>query len=152
MKSSHITLDLATGEHDLRDFYYTFVELCKFTKDIDELESDTERWYFYLKNAQETIGEVYEKMIAQTPILVKAYKELDKAYWSEAEMHTYDEVTKHALDTKAKLDYKYKEGLKEGRQEGLHEIALKMLAQGYPAGEIQRLTGVHTADLQGPRQ
>ena len=130
MKSSHITLDLATGEHDLRDFYYTFVELCKFTKDIDELESDTERWYFYLKNAQETIGEVYEKMIAQTPILVKAYKELDKAYWSEAEMHTYDEVTKHALDTKAKLDYKYKEGLKEGRQEGLHEIALKMLAQG----------------------
>ena len=36
--------------------------------------------------------------------------------------------------------------------EGLHEIVLKMLAQGYPADEIQRLTGMSATDLQGPRQ
>ena len=160
IKSDHIILDRATLEHNLRDFRFIFIELPKFKKTIDELESNTDRWYYYLKHAQETIGEVYEKMIAQAPVMERAYKELDKAYWSEAEMNTYDGMMKKIMDAESKMIYQRKEGRREGREEGRKEgvkegktaksleIAQQMLAKGYPVAEIQTLTGLSAEEVQ----
>ena len=46
-KSSHITLDKVTYEHDLKDFSYTFVELPKFNKTIEEAKNHIEDIWFY---------------------------------------------------------------------------------------------------------
>ena len=41
-KSNHVILDKATYSHDLKDFSFTFLELPKFNKTIDELHTITE--------------------------------------------------------------------------------------------------------------
>ncbi|MDJ1305568.1 MAG: Rpn family recombination-promoting nuclease/putative transposase [Candidatus Midichloria sp.] len=48
--SEHVILDKKTYEHDLKGFSYTFIELPKFKKDIEELESGIERWCYFFKH------------------------------------------------------------------------------------------------------
>ena len=169
IKSDHIVLDKVTGEHDLRDFYFTFVELPKFTKSIDELQTNTEYWYYYLKHAPETVGEVYEKILdTAPPIFKRAYQELDKSYWSTAELNTYDSVMKNLLDEKSRLKFQYKQGRKKGKEEGKKEgkkegiaigeergkkagkkeIALEMLQDGASLEKIQKWTGLSKRALE----
>ena len=40
-KSDHVILDTKSHENDLKDFSFTFLELPKFKKDIDELSNTT---------------------------------------------------------------------------------------------------------------
>ena len=166
VKSDHMVLDRETSEHDLKDLFFTFIELPKFTKGIDELSSMTEKWYYYLKHASETQGEVYEKLIVDAPIIKRAYKELNRANWSKEELRAYERVEKIERDNAAAEAYKLekaqekgkKEGRKEGKKEGIaigekkgitmgeekkqKEIALQMLAKGLATELICELTGL----------
>ena len=77
----------------MQDLYFTFVELLKFTKKIDELTSIMEKWYYYLKHAPNTLKAGYEHLIKDAPILQRAYEELDNYAWNEAELNTHEDVT-----------------------------------------------------------
>ncbi len=47
-KSKHTIRDEDTNEHDLKDFYFIFIELPKFAKNkVEQLESTIERWCFF---------------------------------------------------------------------------------------------------------
>ena len=48
-KSDHLILDHKTQEHDLKDLYFTFIELPKFTKSTCELTSGLDYWCYYFK-------------------------------------------------------------------------------------------------------
>lgn len=156
VKTDHILLDKRSKKHKLRDLYFTFVELPKFTKNIDELSNDTERWYYYLKHAPETVGSDYEKLIESTPIIGKAYKELDKAYWSPEELRTYDRSLKVERDNAAVRAQEIEDaenqgqerGRKKGRQEEKVTIAQQMLQEGLAISLISKLTGLSTAQLR----
>ncbi|XWN35710.1 MAG: Rpn family recombination-promoting nuclease/putative transposase [Roseivirga sp.] len=76
IKSAHILMDKQTHGPDLHSLYFTFIEQPKFTKGIDELASNTEKWYNYLKPAPETMGETYKKLVSGAPILARVYEEL----------------------------------------------------------------------------
>ncbi len=53
-KSDHVILDRESHQHDLKDFYFTFVELPKFTKKEHELTTLEDKWYYFLKHAEES--------------------------------------------------------------------------------------------------
>jgi len=164
IKSDHIILDRKTKEHDLRDLYFTFVELPKFTKKIDELTSITEKWYYYLKHAPATLKAEYEQLIKDAPMLQRAYEELDKYAWNEAELNTYEDVLKRNRDNasvrqyaieKAKaagmkkgMERGMKKGIKQGKAERELEIARQMLQSGMPLEQIQRWTGLSLEELK----
>ena len=46
-KSDHVVLDKKTYEHDLKDFYFVFLELPKFKKGINELHTMIEKWAYF---------------------------------------------------------------------------------------------------------
>lgn len=50
-KSDHVILDRDSYEHDLKDFSFTFLELPKFHKSIDELSNIPEKWMYFFKHA-----------------------------------------------------------------------------------------------------
>ncbi|MCB1108210.1 MAG: Rpn family recombination-promoting nuclease/putative transposase, partial [Chlamydiia bacterium] len=79
-KSDHVILDNKTYENDLKDFSFTFVELPKFTKTINQLESLEDQWYYFLKHAQDdkTIGEI----LTANPDIKEAYDIVDRIHWS----------------------------------------------------------------------
>ena len=91
-KSKHTTRDEETNEHDLKDFYFIFIELPKFPKNKeDQLENVIEKWMYFLKYANETSKKDLERIIGSDLIIKKAYKELNRFNWSEKEFIAYEQ-------------------------------------------------------------
>jgi predicted transposase/invertase (TIGR01784 family) len=165
-KSDHVILDKKSHENDLKDFSFTFLELPKFKKGINELSNITEMWMYFFKHAEETSQEDFHKWLEQEKIIGRAYEELDRYSWSEEELATYDQAEKYEGAYLASLEQKFdegkqkgrqegrQEGLQEGRQEGLQEglqegekiallkVAQNMLKQGIKVPAIQKATGL----------
>ena len=156
IKSDHLILDKQTQAHDLKDLYFTFIELPKFNKRISELASGLDYWCYYLKHAPETKPADYDRLIRHSPIIHRAYAALDQYYWSEAELNTYEAWVKSERDSKGierqKLLDAEARGMEKGREEGREEekvaIAKQMLAKGLDTQFISELTGLSEEQLK----
>lgn len=136
-KSDHILLDKKTFEHDLKDFSYTFIELPKFTKTIDELDTFTEKWCYFFKYAEETSPEDLKKLIENDEILERVYHELDRFYWTQQELLDYEQAEKAKNDylsslTQSRLEGEAKGiaiGKEAGKAEGIAEERARARAE-----------------------
>ena len=68
-KSDHEILDKKTHEHDLKDFSFTFLELPKFNKTINQLNNPIEMWMYFFKHAVETSREDLHKLAQHEQII-----------------------------------------------------------------------------------
>ena len=139
-KSNHVILAKESFVHDLKDFSFTFLELPKFTKSIDELSNLEDKWMYFFKHATHTDPETLEKITGSDAVIRQAYKVLDQFYWSEEELRTYEREKKSELDGKAMLSY--------ARSEGRAEVLKHMIAQGVNIDMIISLTGVSKEELE----
>jgi len=141
-KSEHVILDRVSLEHDLKDFSFTFIELPKFTKAVNELGSIQEKWCYFFKHAEETSLEDLKKIIGNDEVIERAYSELDRFGWSEEELLTYDQSKKYRKDYLAALAQKFDEGEAKGRAETVISTARLLLKQGISTEVIQLATGL----------
>lgn len=144
-KSDHVTLDKHTFERDLKDFYFCFLELPKFNKNIDELQTIVEKWTFFFKHASQTREADLEKIIGSDEVIRAAYQALNQFSWSEEELNTYDRETKRERDAEAILSQQRIEGLAEGLEKGKAEG----LAVGMEKGKAE---GLAEGMLQGKKR
>ena len=113
-KSNHIVLDEESHEHDLKDFYFTFIELPKFKKSkIEDLENMTEKWCYYFKYAKQTSNEDLQKLTGSDLVIRKAYDALNECNWTEKELIAYDQELKRIRDNKAVEDYKINKAIED---------------------------------------
>ena len=78
-KFDHVILDKNNYDHDLKDFSFTFLELPKFTKDIDELSNNVERWSYFFKHAHEIAEKRFgNAWSSDNSIIGRAYEELNQ--------------------------------------------------------------------------
>ena len=151
-KSDHIILDRDTYEHDLKDFSFTFLELPKFQKSIDELSNTVEKWMYFFKHAPHTNQEELEKITEGDTIILKAYGVLNQISWSEEELRTYEQEQKSERDAAAMLAASRKEGIAEGIQQGIQQgieqIVKTMHAKGVDIQTISSLTGLSKEELE----
>ena len=155
-KSEHVILDKDSYEHDLKDFSFTFLELPKFQKSIDELSTISDKWMYFFKNAEETTESDLEKLVGKDMIIERAYDELDRFHWNEEELLTYDQAEKYEGAYIASMAQKYDEGLEKGREEGLEkgkrerelEIAKSLLLQGVDIDIIASTTQLSQQDIK----
>ena len=156
IKSDHLILDKESKEHDLKDLYFTFIELPKFSKSSSELEAGLDYWCYYLKHAAETKPADYDRLIANSPIIKRAYQALDQYYWSEAELNTYQQWVKAERDSKGierqKLLDAEAKGMEKGIEKGIEkrniEIAKSMLKKGLDLALICEMTGLSQAQIK----
>jgi len=147
-KSDHVILDKNSYEHNLKDFYFTFIELPKFKKNnIAELKTIVDKWCYFFKHAPETSEEDLINIIGSDLIIEKAYNALNQFNWSETELIAYDEEIKRIRDNIAALDYQYDKGKADGKAERDMEIALNLLRQNLPLDVISSATGLSHAKL-----
>lgn len=143
-KSDHVILDKNSYEHNLKDFYFTFIELPKFKKNnITELKTILDKWCYFFKHAPETSEEDLINIIGSDLIIEKAYNALNQFNWSETELIAYDEEIKRIRDNIAALDYQYD----KGRAEEKTEIAQNLLRQNLPLDVISSATGLSNDEL-----
>ncbi|WP_353273528.1 Rpn family recombination-promoting nuclease/putative transposase [Wolbachia endosymbiont (group A) of Agelastica alni] len=134
-KSKHTIRDEDTNEHDLKDFYFIFIELPKFPKNKeDQLENIVEKWVYFFRYADETSEEELEKIIGSDVIIKKAYEELNRFNWSEKEFIAYEQETKRILDEQAVLAQKLDDATEKGREEGIQIGHEKGRAEGKKEG------------------
>ena len=151
-KSDHVILDRKTHEHDLKDFSFTFLELTKFHKGIDDLGSISEKWMYFFKHAEETKEEDLAKIIGQDAIIARAYKELNRFTWKEEELLTYEQEEKYKGAYIASMEQKYDEGMAKGIEKGRLqeklEIAKAMLSKGMSPDTICAVTQLREEEIK----
>jgi len=133
--SRHLILDKKTFKQELGDFDFTFIELSKFNKDISSLNTISDKWIYFIKNASsfELVPDQFQdiKEFSDAFDIAHRYK------WTKEEDDIYDYVSMN-------------EGLRENsittaREEGKDEG----LAIGKLEGEK---VGIEKGKLEGGKQ
>ena len=145
-KSSHVVLDKKTYDHDLKDFSFTFIELPKFKNSIDELHGMVEKWAYFFKHAEETSEAETARIIGSDAVMKRAYDELNRYSWTQAELNTYEQEEKRELDALAIRAQLLAEGRAEGKAEGEIskgiDVAEKLIKLGVDVNVISDATGL----------
>ena len=117
--SRHLIINQETTLQDIDDFEFTFLELSKFTKELNQLESTLDKWIYFIKNASN---------LSLIPKEYKDIKEFKLAFdvatqtkWGKDEMRLYDYMGLKAYDEINALRTAEKKALKKGLEQGLEQ-------------------------------
>lgn len=154
-KSDHVILDKNSYSQDLKDFYFCFLELPKFNKSIDELQTMVEKWTYFFKYAAHTNEAEVEKITGSDEVIRQAYEVLNQFSWSAEELNTYEQEKKREMDAQAILLQQKLEGIAEGMEKGRAEekaeIAKRMLDQGLEVEKIIQFTNLSEQEIHSIR-
>ena len=139
--SRHLILDAETYEHKLKDLDFNFIELPKFNKTEQELDTLIDKWVYFIKNA-ETLTVMPAN--ADDLGLQSAYTEADKHTWTKADLDAYEYARMRETDDKAeKMLVEQK-----AKQEGKIEIAKKAIIKGADNVFISEITGLSIEQIE----
>jgi predicted transposase/invertase (TIGR01784 family) len=136
-KSDHIILDKDSHEHDLKDFSFTFLELPKIEKTLEESATMIEKWAYFFKHAEETPESEVASLLDKTNALHRAYEELNRFSWNEEELRAYEQAEKQEADFIAAIDQRYDEGMEKGQQIGLEKGRAEGIEEGRAEGAYE---------------
>jgi predicted transposase/invertase (TIGR01784 family) len=117
--------DVETGEQTVKDMEFNFIELPKFNLELHELKTLTEKWVYFIKNA-ENLDVVPENINDKG--LKSAYEEANVQTWTQEELDAYEYAFMREEDERARLD---KAKIK-GKEEGKIEAILGLFENGIP--------------------
>ena len=122
---------------------FVFVEVAKFNKREDELETDLDKWLYLLKN----MSTLLERPAAlRDRVFGRLFDVAEYARLDDEERKNYVESMNTARDTYNQIDYALNKGIgigrEEGREEKAYEIARKMIAKGLDVDTIADFTGL----------
>lgn len=134
------------------DIELIFIELPKFIKPENELETIQDKWLYFIKNAGDL--DYIPNNIDQE--LEKAFNIANEANLSTEELELQHKKRDWIYIQKSSIELAMKTGLKQGleqgREEGINEastaIALKMLGKGISIATIAEVTGLNESDIR----
>ncbi len=145
----HLILNKETFKQELRDFEFNFIELKKFNKGEDALQSIVDKWIFFIKNVSSL--EMIPKSAEDIPELKEAYTQATMNTWSREELEIYDYWQIRDAADRLGMEEKFLkgkvEGKIEGKVEGKIEVARNMLAVGIAPEIIMQTTGLSHAEI-----
>lgn len=154
--SYHHTLELKTKKRHLYDVSYVFVELAKFHKTPEQIDTIEDEWLYFLacqheaKAPPETIKD---------QIVLEAFENIEQFNWTEGQYDAYiraklaadaEFITREAEYGRGKVEGEIKgrmEGEIKGKIEGKIEIAKLMLSSGESIEKIIQFTGLPASDI-----
>ncbi len=105
--SHHAVCDVENGERTIKDMDFYFVELPKFTKPLEELVEITDKWIFFIKEA-ENLTVIPENVDDEG--LKEAYQDANKHSWKKEELEAYDYAAMREQDERGKVELAEKRG------------------------------------------
>lgn len=110
--------DIDTGEITIKDVEFNFIELQKFNKKLHELTTLTEKWVFFIKNAENL--DVIPNNIDDEGLL-SAYEQANKYAWTKEELIAYDVVGMREEEARAIVDAAEARGRRQATAEAEKE-------------------------------
>ena len=150
----HVQLcDTATHKVFYDKLEYIYVEISKFNKPLEELDTLYEKWLYALKNLykltqrpKELCDKVFDRLFEEAEIAKFTPQEM-REY--ETSKMAYRDI-KNSVDTAKRegiaegMEKGMKEGMEKGRAEGKHEAntetAQRLLAMGLSAEQVAKAT------------
>jgi predicted transposase/invertase (TIGR01784 family) len=132
--------DIDTGEITISDVDFNFIELQKFHKTIEELDTLTDKWIYFIKNA-ENLDVVPSNLNDKG--LLSAYQDANQHTWSQEELDAYDYADMRKEDGKAQIDAAEKRGENKAKKEAekkMEEMILEMNSDDIPILKIAKFT------------
>ena len=133
--SRHKVLDVETKEHVIQDVEFNFIELPKFIKTIDQLETNIDQWTYFIKNA-ENLTVIPESVTDEG--LKEAYIEADKHNWTKQELEDYERASIKEGDDINRIEFAEKKAIKKT----IFNVAKNLKENGVPVDVIIKSTGL----------
>ena len=125
--SRHLIINQETTKQDIDDFEFTFIELSKFNKKLNELDTTLDKWIYFIKNASN---------FDMIPAEYKDIEEFKNAFdiatqtkWNKDEMRLYEYMGLRAYDEINALETATRKGIEKGENKKAIEIAKKRVYQ-----------------------
>ena len=124
---------------------FIYLEMPKFNKTVDELETRFEKWLFVLRNLNR-LDRVPEKL--KEKIFEKLFETAEIAKFTPDQVRSYEDSLKYYRDLKNSLDTAKDEGILEGVEKGIKKVAKNALKLGKSISEIIELTGLTKEQIE----
>ena len=119
------------------DFIY--VEIARFQKKEEELETLYDKWLYVLKNLYKLEN---RPKALRDKVFDRLFQEAEIAKFSPEELREYEDSLKAYRDIKNSIETAKREGRIEGRAEEKMANARSMKAKGFAISDISELTGL----------
>lgn len=124
---------------------FIYLELPKFTKTENELETLFEKWVFVLKN----LSRLLERPVAlQERVFNRLFEAASIARFTPTQLREYEDSVKAYRDIVNAVSTARKEGREEGRTEERIGIARTLKAMGLDIPAIHQATGLSPEEIQ----
>ena len=127
---------------------FIYLEMPKFNKAEDELETNSDKWLFVLKNLAKLQG---VPPLFQERIFLKMFQTAEIAKYNPQERQAYQDSMKYYRDWKNVIDTAVDEAVTEAVAEEKTIFAKKLKNKGFAADEISELTGLSLDEVNSIR-
>jgi predicted transposase/invertase (TIGR01784 family) len=142
-------IEVETGKVFNPKLRFIYLEMPKFNKTEDELETNYDKWLYLLKNLAR-LQNASPKL--QERVFKKAFEIAEIANYTREEFRNYQDSVKYYRDLKNVVDTAIKEGTAQGKAEGKAEktleIALKMKKLNVEIETIITATGLSREEIE----
>jgi predicted transposase/invertase (TIGR01784 family) len=124
---------------------YIFIEMPRFTKEENELETHFDKWIYFLKHLED-----FEKIpgILKEEIFEKAFQVAEIANFTPEQLAQYEESLKTYRDLKGVVDTSYEEGKAEGKIEMARQMARELKKKGIDIHIIAAASGLSKEEIE----
>ena len=145
--------DIETHKVFYEKLTFIYLEMPKFNKSTDELETRFDKWLYVIRNLNR-LDRIPEKLREQ--IFEKLFQTAEIARFTPEQVRSYEDSLKYYRDLKNSIDTARDEGKMEGklegklegRMEGKMEVAKNLLSNGVSIGLIVKATGLTEAEIK----
>lgn len=116
---------------------FIYLEMPKFKKTAEELETRFEKWLYVLKNLNR-LDRVPD--VLREKIFDKLFEIAEIAKFNQEQILSYEDSLKYYRDLKNSLD--------TAKAEGKAEVAINMIKKGYPLNEISQITDLPIEEIE----
>ena len=136
--------DIETNKISYDKLTFIYLEMPKFNKTIDELETRFDKWLYVFKNL-DILDRIPDKL--REKIFEKLFETAEIARFNKEQIDSYEDSLKYYRELKNSLDTAREEGEIKGELKGKIEIATKALKKGITIKDISELTGLSEIDI-----
>lgn len=137
-------LDTNTGRVFNDKLSFIYLEIPKFNKKINELETNFDKWMYLLTKLEflERLPETLQSKIFEKVMGIAELLNLEKT-----DRQAYEESLKKHRDLKNVMDTQRREGIEIGIEKGIEKTAIGLLKEGIKIQIISKVTGLSEDDL-----
>ncbi|NEO09140.1 Rpn family recombination-promoting nuclease/putative transposase [Moorena sp. SIO3I8] len=123
---------------------FIYVELPKFTKSVDQLETHFDKWLFLFRHLAQCNAPPEP---LQEDVFTQLFEVAEIANFSSEEQALYQDSLKVYRDMYSVNQTLIQESLEQGRQQGIEQVAKQMKAAGLPLKDIAQYTGLSVDEI-----